>query len=125
SPGNVEVIIYLIIDPCLDVYINLIATCSWSDTALRVDTLDVRHARKRTNSFVRSCFEQQPRNRAGPWSIGFLQNFADDFAAIIRFPSGSAIILPNFLSFFVYQISFKRFETPLEFSRIRGCCLAD
>src|SRR5260370_40561326 len=101
SMGNVEVVVCSVIDPRLSVDVGLIAARIWNQAALRIDTLDVRHPRKRASSFVRFRFEQQPGNRAGPRCIDFLLNFPDGFAAVIRFPGGSGIMLRNFLSVFV------------------------
>src|SRR6266481_2960459 len=124
SMGNVEVVVCSVIDPCLSVDVGLIAARSWSHAALRIDTLDVRHSRKRASSFVRFRFKQQPGNRAAPRCrcLGFL--FPDDFAAVIRFPSGSGIMLRNFVSMFVCQIRFRGFEAPFELAWVIGSCFA-
>src|SRR5258708_5668193 len=121
SLGSVEIVVCSVIDPCLSVGLGLVAACGRSYATLRIDTLDVRHPRKRASSFVRFRFEQQPGNRAGPRCFGFL--LPDDFAAVIRFPSGSGIMLRNFVSVFVCQIGFGGFETPFELARIPGFCL--
>src|SRR5690349_4042742 len=79
-----------------------------------LQALDVGDGAQRTSPLVRRRPEQQPGNRLWVRRIRALDDFADDFAAVIGLPGWAAVVLPDLFAVVVPQIGDGCLERPVE-----------